>query len=136
MQYAIGAALHRQLDFSRGRAGVSRRSEVGTVIGKHGMHLIRNGFEQGPEKIARYPPGGLFMQLDVGKFGGAVDGNEKIKPALLGTNLGDVDVEITDRIGFELFPTGRSPSTSGRREMPWRRRQRCSEERVRCGIVA
>jgi hypothetical protein len=28
-----------------------------------------------------------------------------------------------------------SPSTCGSREIPWRLRQRCSDERVRCGIV-
>lgn len=46
------ATLDGQLDFRRGRAGISRRSEVGAVIGKHGVDLIRNGLEQGPEKIA------------------------------------------------------------------------------------
>ena len=33
------------------------------------------------------------------------------------------------------FTGSLSPSTSGRREMPWRCRHRCKDERVRCGIV-
>ena len=34
------------------------------------------------------------------------------------------------------LPLGLLPSTSGSREISWRCRQRCSDERVRCGIVA
>ena len=39
--------LHGQLDFGRGRAGVSGRSEMGSVIGKHGVDLVGDGFKQG-----------------------------------------------------------------------------------------
>lgn len=44
------ATLDRQLDFSRDRAGISRRGEVGAVIGKHGVDRTRNGLEQGAEE--------------------------------------------------------------------------------------
>ena len=43
------------------------------------------------------------MQLCVGKLGGAVDGDEEIELALGGLHLGDVDVEVADRIGLELL---------------------------------
>jgi hypothetical protein len=36
---------------------------------------------------------------------------------------------------LNFFFAGLSPSTSGRRPIPWRCRQRCSDERVRWGIV-
>jgi hypothetical protein len=49
--------------------------------------------------------------------------------------FGDIDVEITDRIGFEFSLGETSSSTCGRRETPCRFRQRCSEDRVRCEIV-
>lgn len=100
------ASLDGQLDFRRGRAGVSRRSEVGAVIGKHRMHLVRDGFEQSPKEVAGYPPGGFFVHLDEGELRGSVDGNEEIQPALLGTDLGDVDMEVPDRIGLELLADG------------------------------
>lgn len=60
------------------------------------------------------------MQFDKGELAGAVDGNEEMKLALLSADLGNVDVEEAERIALELAFSGLSPSTSGRREMPWR----------------
>ena len=42
------------------------------------------------------------MQLDERELGGPVDGHEEVKLTLLGSNLGDVDVEEAERIGLEL----------------------------------
>src|ERR1051325_7601261 len=42
------------------------------------------------------------MQLGEGELRCAVDGDEEIEPALSGLDLGDVDVEIADRIPLEL----------------------------------
>jgi hypothetical protein len=42
------------------------------------------------------------VQLDERELGRAVDGHEEVKLTLLGTNLGDVDVEEAERIGLEL----------------------------------
>ena len=47
--------------------------------------------------------GGLLMQFDEGELRGAVDGDEHVQLALLGPHLGDVDVEVADRIGLELL---------------------------------
>ncbi len=68
-------------------------------------------------------------------------------------NSGDYDVTVRfNRYGLRDSPDlsgateadyfvvgdsfGLPPSIAGRREMPWRWKQRCSEERVRCGMVA
>jgi hypothetical protein len=53
------ATLDCQPDFGGGRTGVSRRSEVGAVIGRHRVDLVRNGLKQGAEEIASHAPGGL-----------------------------------------------------------------------------
>jgi len=42
--------------------------------------------------------GGRFLvQLDEGELAGAVDGHQQVEAALLGPDLGDVDVEVADR---------------------------------------
>jgi hypothetical protein len=49
-------------------------------------------------RVARH----LLVQFDEGEFGGPVDRDDEIEPALSGSNLGDVDMELADRIGLEL----------------------------------
>jgi hypothetical protein len=46
------------------------------------------------------------VQLGKGELGGAVDGNEEVELALLGPHLGDVDVEVADRVGLEARAPG------------------------------
>ena len=111
-------------------------SELNAVVGKHGMDLVGNGFDQRLQEVRGHAHGGFLVQLDEGELGGPVDRHEQVEPAFLSTDLGNVEVEVADRIGLDLRLSGLSPSTSGRREMPWRCRQRCSDERVRCGSVA
>lgn len=72
------------------------------------------------------------MQFDEGKLRGAVDGNEHVQLALFGAHLGNVDVEVADRVALSSLP---ACLTSGRRPMSSRCRRRCSDDRVRCGIV-
>jgi hypothetical protein len=45
-------------------------------------------------------------------------------------HFGNVDVEEADGIAFELLPFGFVALESGRREMPWRCRQPCNDERI------
>ena len=42
------------------------------------------------------------MQLDKGELGRAVDRDQQVELALLGPDLGDVDVEEADRVMLEL----------------------------------
>ena len=46
---------------------------------------------------------GFAFELGEGDLRGAVYGHEKIELSLLGSDLGDVDVEEADRIGLELL---------------------------------
>ena len=43
------------------------------------------------------------MQFDEGKLRGAIDGNEHVQLALFGAHLGNVDVEVSDRVALELL---------------------------------
>lgn len=65
------------------------------------------------------------------RLGRAVDGHEQVELALCGAYLGEVHMEKADWTAMELgYRAGLSHSTSVRRLMPWRSRQRCSEDRT------
>ncbi|MCP1909540.1 hypothetical protein J2R96_002020 [Bradyrhizobium elkanii] len=55
-----------------------------------------------------------------GELAGAIDGGIQVELAFSGLQLGNVDVEIADRISLNFFFEGLLPSTSGNRLMPWR----------------
>lgn len=46
------------------------------------------------------------MQFNESEFRCAIDGDEHVELALFGANFGNVDMEIADRIGFELLADG------------------------------
>src|SRR5436305_7743094 len=101
------------------------------------MQSVRYGRDQCFEEAHGGWTIGLLMQGDEGEFRGSVNRDEQVELALCCSNLSDVDMEIADRVGFEFsFFSALSFSTCGRREMPCRFRQRCNDDRVRCGIVA
>jgi hypothetical protein len=76
------------------------------------------------------------MKFGEGERRGTVDRHEQAQLAFGCSYLGDVDVEQLIGDGLNVLLLGPSPSTSGNRGMPWRDTQRCSDERVRCAIVA
>jgi hypothetical protein len=96
------AAFQGELDIRRGRALVTGCGEVSAVIGQHGVDLVGDRFDQGSQAVCRDPRGGLLVQLDKGELGGPIDCHEQVKLAFLGANLGDIDVEVADRVGLEL----------------------------------
>lgn len=110
-------------------------AELRAVVGQNGVNLVRDGSDQGFEKGSGGPDVGRPVQLDEGELRGPVHRHEQMQLALLDANLGEVDMKVADRVGLEWL-AGLSPPTSGSRLIPWRCRQRCKEERVRCGIVA
>jgi len=70
------------------------------------VHPVRHGLDQRPEKVAGHALRDLLVQLHEGELGGAIDGHQQVEPALLGPDLGDVDVEVADRVSLELAPAG------------------------------
>ena len=43
------------------------------------------------------------MEFDIGELAGAIDGDEEIELAFGGLHLGDVDMEVADRVALELL---------------------------------
>ena len=87
------------------------------------------------EKLAVIPYNPLAGGLHEREFAGAVYRNEQVQLAFGGLDFSDVDVEEADRIGFEL-PLRRLVAVDIRQPADAMAcRQRCSDERVRCGMV-
>jgi hypothetical protein len=72
------------------------------VVGEDRVEMVGNGLEQSFEERYRGWSISLSMQLDKHELGGSVDGYEQMKLTFLGANLGDIDVEVADRVGLEL----------------------------------
>ena len=99
----------RPLDLFNGGARVFWIGEVDAVVGEHGehgVHLVRNRGDEVTEEVGGAPRRPLLMQFDEGKLRGAIDRHQQVEPALLGADLGDVDVEVADRIALELDAGG------------------------------
>ena len=84
------------------RAARAWRRELDAVVGQHGVDPVGHGFEEMAEKVSRDARGRFFVQLDEGKLRRAVDGDEQVKLAGLRPDLGDIDVEIAERVSLEL----------------------------------
>ena len=99
------------------------------------MDLVGHGGDEVAQEVGGGTARDLLVQFDEGELGRAVDRHEQVELALGGADFGDVDVEVADRVGLELVLDEASPSTCGSCEMPCRCRQRCNDERLRCGMV-
>jgi hypothetical protein len=75
---------------------------------------------------------GFLDKLNEGELRRAVDGDEKVELSLGSLHFGDVDVKKPD---LNFFFGGLSPSTSTSCPIPCLCRQRCNDDRVRCGMV-
>ena len=84
------------------RARVAWRGEVGSVVGEDRVDFIGDGGDQATQEISGGPPRDFLVQFDEGELRGPVDRDDEIELALSGSDLGEVDMEIADRIGLEL----------------------------------
>ena len=99
-QFAVGDRL---LDQRHGRATGAGRGELDAVVGEHGVDLVRDGRDQPEQELLGDGGGGLLVQFDESELRCAIDGDEHVQLALFGPHLGDVDVEVADRVAFELL---------------------------------
>ena len=68
-------------------------------------HPFQKVFKEFPSRLAI----GLLYQLRHGELAGAVNGDKEIEFAFLGPDLGNIDVEIANRVSLELLPFGLAP---------------------------
>ncbi len=98
------------------------------------MDLVGHGLDQHPQEGGCGQLGSLAIDTSEHELGGPIDPYVQEAFAAFITQFGDVDVEVADLVLLELL--GFSRSAFGRREMPWRWRQRCRLDRVRCGTTS
>jgi hypothetical protein len=68
--------------------------ELNTIIGEHNVDPVGHGGDQVAQKrcCGHFP--GFRVQLDVGEFGGAIDGDEEIQLAFSRLNFSNINVEV------------------------------------------
>lgn len=99
------------------------------------MDFVKHGLDQGFEEFRCRNPACLLGDLNEGELRCALDRNGKVELALSCAHFGNVDMEVANGICPSSW-VFLSSFTFGKRLMRWRCRQRCSDERVRCGIVS
>jgi len=90
------------LNLSRSPTVAAGIGEVDAVVGEDRVDFVRNGFDEGSEEVRGHLRGGPLMKLSERKLRRPINGYEEVQLALLGSDLGNIDVEVSDRIGFEL----------------------------------
>ncbi len=96
------SSLEGALDVGRGRTRMAWGGEVGSVVGEDGMDLVRDGGGQAAQEVPCGAARHLLVHLDDDELRRSVDGDDEGELALRSSNLGDVDMEIADRIGLEF----------------------------------
>ena len=87
---------------ANGRQPPRIKSGAGSV-GEHRVDSIWNSIDQTAKKVASIPPSDPLMQFGEGELAGAIDSQKHVELALLGLHLGDIHVEIANRIRLELL---------------------------------
>ena len=80
--------------------------ELDAVVGQDCVNLVRHRFQQVLQELPGRLAIGLLDQLRHGEFAGAVNRYKQVEFAFLGSDLGDIDVEIADWLAFELLALG------------------------------
>lgn len=80
--------------------------ELDAVVRQHGMDCIGDSLNQIAQELGCGHLACLLVPFDIGKLRRSVDGNEEIELAVSGLNLGDIDVKIANRVGFECLLGG------------------------------
>jgi hypothetical protein len=90
-------------DHANSQATAAWYREVDTVIGENSMDLVGHGRDKMAKELSGNLGGRFIMQLDKGEFRRSIDGDKEMELAFFGPHFGNVDVEESDRVGFELL---------------------------------
>ena len=85
------------------------RRELHAIVGQHGVDAVRDGLDQLAQELGRLRLAGATDQADEGELAGAVDGHEETELAFLGAGLGEIDMEVADRVAGEMPPLRLAP---------------------------
>jgi|GEM_PF-1389898 len=90
---------------SGGRAVSARRqvAELNPVVGQNRVNLVGHDAENVVQERGGSLDSGLFFEPREGELGGTVDSNEHVQLALGCTHLGNVDMEVANRVALECL---------------------------------
>ena len=77
-------------------------TELNAVIGQDGVYLVRYGLYQAAQECHCPCPVRLRIQLGIGELAGTVNCNKEMELAFFRPHLGNIDMEIANRILLEL----------------------------------
>ena len=80
--------------------------ELDAVVSQDGMDSIGQGLDELIEELSGSGCRRFRLQTSEGVFRGPIYRDEEVQLALLGAHLGDVDVEVSQRIEPEDLPGG------------------------------
>ncbi|KAA2212451.1 hypothetical protein F0Q34_14045 [Pseudoroseomonas oryzae] len=79
------------------------RDELDAVVDQHGVAAVGNGLDEVAQDVRRLHLFSALDETDGGELADAVDSGEKAQFVLLDAALGQVNVEVADRIGDEAL---------------------------------
>lgn len=83
---------------------------MSSIIGKECVDFIGNAFDKLSQEVASRLPCGLLNKAGEDELGCAINGYKEVEFTLLGVNLGQINMEVSDGIRFELLLFGRVDS--------------------------
>jgi hypothetical protein len=116
--------------------------EVSSVVGEDRVDLVGDGVDPPTREVARCQASHFLMQLDEGELRRSVDCDEQIEFAVRGSDFGDVDMELADRVSLEFLLGGgfafdlRQPGFPVPLQTPMKRRSRQVRDGRRQGVQA
>ena len=132
--FDLMVCAHTVEDVFEGKPILLAIGEPDAIVGQDRVDSIRYGSDQMTQELGGNHLSRALMQFDIGELGCPVDGDKQPEFTFAGAQFGDVDMKISDRIALECL-LWLVPFTLRQAVVPWRCKQRCSEDRVRCGIV-
>ena len=96
----LALTLSEREEISRGITAHQSTRSMARLLGRSPSTVSREMSRNGG--YDRYRASLADENLDKDELGGAVDRDEQVELALCRPNFGDVDMEVADRIGFEL----------------------------------
>lgn len=72
-------------------------------VGEGRVDFVGNRRDEVAQELGCDHLGGPLLQFDIGELARLIDGHEELQLAFSRLHLGDVDVEVADRIGLELL---------------------------------
>lgn len=83
--------------------------KLDAIVGENGVDFVRNGLQQVFKELPGCFAIGFLDELGDRELVGSVNGDKEIKLSFLGSDLDDIDMEITNGVALELLPFGLIP---------------------------